>query len=223
MLEGCSTSARSLPPRGWRSSGRSSSAISPWRATMSSSWARSRPGSGARPAKVLLFGVGMALVFLITFAVIATQLLKVTGPVFAGGLLLLWVAYNMWRATSPARGRHRRRSLDQRRSKARRASKTLLQAAIADHHRRPQHEPRQCAAGCVDRARQSGLAVHRPHLFGPLHGACCELRREADRSAITGSITSAWPSSCRSRCNMIYEGWVGGEQVLGLRSVLGLG
>ena len=28
--------------------------------------------------KVLLFGVGMALVFLITFAVIATQLLKVT-------------------------------------------------------------------------------------------------------------------------------------------------
>src|SRR3954464_13156184 len=45
--------------------------------------------------KVLLFGVGMALVFLITFAVIATQLLKVTGLVFAGGLLLLWVAYNM--------------------------------------------------------------------------------------------------------------------------------
>ena len=45
--------------------------------------------------KVLLFGVGMALVFLITFAVIATQLLKVTGLVFAGGLLLLWVAWNM--------------------------------------------------------------------------------------------------------------------------------
>src|SRR6476659_9653078 len=47
--------------------------------------------------KALLFGVGMALVFLITFAVIATQLLKVTGLVFAGGLLLLWVAYNMVR------------------------------------------------------------------------------------------------------------------------------
>src|SRR3954467_13856398 len=55
--------------------------------------------------KVLLFGVGMALVFLITFAVIATQLLKVTGLVFAGGLLLLWVAYNMiseLRAKPPA-------------------------------------------------------------------------------------------------------------------------
>src|SRR3954470_2595047 len=55
--------------------------------------------------KVLLFGVGMALIFLITFAVIATQLLKVTGLVFAGGLLLLWVAYNMvseLRAKPPA-------------------------------------------------------------------------------------------------------------------------
>jgi YjbE family integral membrane protein len=46
---------------------------------------------------VLMLGVGMALVFLIAFAVIATQLLKVTGLVFAGGLLLLWVAYNMVR------------------------------------------------------------------------------------------------------------------------------
>src|SRR3954449_5503155 len=51
--------------------------------------------------KVLMFGVGMALVFLITFAVIATQLLRVTGLVFAGGLLLLWVAYNMWREMDP--------------------------------------------------------------------------------------------------------------------------
>src|ERR1043165_5548872 len=52
--------------------------------------------------KVLLFGVGMALLFLITFAVLATQLLKITGLVFAGGLLLLWVAYNMWRETHAA-------------------------------------------------------------------------------------------------------------------------
>src|SRR3954453_11703295 len=52
--------------------------------------------------KVLLFGVGMALVFLITFAVVATQLLRVTGLVFAGGLLLLWVAYNMVRELHPS-------------------------------------------------------------------------------------------------------------------------
>src|SRR6476646_12129869 len=51
--------------------------------------------------KVLLFGVGMALIFLICFALLATQLLKVTGLVFAGGLLLLWVAFNMWRQLHP--------------------------------------------------------------------------------------------------------------------------
>src|SRR6187551_3019645 len=51
--------------------------------------------------RVLMLGVGMALAFLITFAVLATQLLKITGLVFAGGLLLLWVAYNMWTELHP--------------------------------------------------------------------------------------------------------------------------
>jgi len=53
--------------------------------------------------KVLLLGVSIALVFLIGFALIATQLLKVTGLLFAGGLLLLWVAYNMWRELRPTK------------------------------------------------------------------------------------------------------------------------
>ncbi len=51
--------------------------------------------------KVLLFGVAMALVFLIGFALIATQLLQIVGLLFAGGLLLLWVAYNMYRELRP--------------------------------------------------------------------------------------------------------------------------
>ncbi len=51
--------------------------------------------------KVLLFGVAMALVFLIGFALIATQLLQVTGLLLGGGLLLLWVAYNMYRELRP--------------------------------------------------------------------------------------------------------------------------
>jgi YjbE family integral membrane protein len=53
--------------------------------------------------RVIMFGVGMALFFLIGFALIATQLLKITGLVLAGGLLLLWVAYNMWRELRPTR------------------------------------------------------------------------------------------------------------------------
>lgn len=47
--------------------------------------------------KVIMLGVGLALVFLIGFALIATQLLHFTGLILAGGLLLLWVAYNMYR------------------------------------------------------------------------------------------------------------------------------
>ncbi|HST36915.1 MAG TPA: YjbE family putative metal transport protein [Allosphingosinicella sp.] len=47
--------------------------------------------------RVIMLGVGMALVFLIGFAFIATWLLHFTGLVLAGGLLLLWVAYNMYR------------------------------------------------------------------------------------------------------------------------------
>lgn len=53
--------------------------------------------------RVLMFGVGMALFFLIGFALVATWLLKVTGLLLAGGLLLLWVAYNMYRELRPVR------------------------------------------------------------------------------------------------------------------------
>ncbi|HEX2762750.1 MAG TPA: YjbE family putative metal transport protein [Allosphingosinicella sp.] len=53
--------------------------------------------------KVIMLGVGMALVFLISFALVATALLKVTGLLLAGGLLLLWVAYNMYRELRPAK------------------------------------------------------------------------------------------------------------------------
>lgn len=53
--------------------------------------------------KVILFGVSMALVFLIGFALIATWLLSITGLVLAGGFLLMWVAFNMYRELRPAK------------------------------------------------------------------------------------------------------------------------
>ncbi|MEO5612142.1 MAG: YjbE family putative metal transport protein [Sphingomicrobium sp.] len=52
--------------------------------------------------KVIMFGVGMALIFLIGFALIATQLLQITGLLVGGGLVLLWVAYNMYRELKPS-------------------------------------------------------------------------------------------------------------------------
>ena len=47
--------------------------------------------------RVILIGIFAALVLRIAFALVVTQLLQVVGLVFAGGLLLLWVAWKMWR------------------------------------------------------------------------------------------------------------------------------
>ena len=47
--------------------------------------------------KVILIGVLAALVLRIAFALLVTQLLQIVGLILAGGLLLLWVAWRMWR------------------------------------------------------------------------------------------------------------------------------
>jgi YjbE family integral membrane protein len=47
--------------------------------------------------RVILIGIVAALVLRILFALIVTQLLQVIGLIFAGGLLLLWVAWKMYR------------------------------------------------------------------------------------------------------------------------------
>jgi YjbE family integral membrane protein len=47
--------------------------------------------------KVIMIGVLAALVLRIAFALLVTQLLQVVGLILAGGLLLLWVAWKMWR------------------------------------------------------------------------------------------------------------------------------
>ena len=47
--------------------------------------------------RVLTMGVSVALVCLITFAVLATRLLHVIGLLLGGGLLLLWVAWKLFR------------------------------------------------------------------------------------------------------------------------------
>lgn len=53
--------------------------------------------------RVLAIGVGIALVCLVVFAFLATQLLHVVGLLFAGGLLLLWVGWKLFREIRPAR------------------------------------------------------------------------------------------------------------------------
>lgn len=53
--------------------------------------------------RVLSIGVGVALLCLVVFAFVATQLLHVVGLLFAGGVLLLWVAWKLFRELQHAR------------------------------------------------------------------------------------------------------------------------
>ncbi len=54
--------------------------------------------------KAILIGIIAATVLRIAFAGVTTQLLQIVGLLLAGGILLLWVCWKMWRElrTSPA-------------------------------------------------------------------------------------------------------------------------
>ena len=171
--------------------------------------------------KVLMFGVGMALIFLITFAVLATQLLKITGLVFAGGLLLLWVAYNMVRELHP-----RAVVIADDPSTAAiegpTASKTLLQAAI-------QITIADLSMSLDNVLLVASIARENPALLfvglsfsvlfmGFAANYVARLIQRYHWINYIGLAVILWVAG-----SMIYEGWIGGEHVLGLRSVLHLG
>ena len=171
--------------------------------------------------KVLLFGVGMALIFLITFAVIATQLLRVTGLMFAGGLLLLWVAYSMWQEMRPGTTVI---ADDESTSEVEgpKRSKTFMQAAIgitiAD-----------LSMSLDNVLLVASIARENPALLfiglsfsvlfmGLAANYVAKLIERYSWINYIGLVVILWVA-----CNMIYEGYMGGEHVTGLRRVLGLG
>ena len=51
----------------------------------------------AQKSRAILIGVAVATVLRIAFALLALQLLAIIGLLFAGGLLLLWVSWRMYR------------------------------------------------------------------------------------------------------------------------------
>jgi len=171
--------------------------------------------------RVLMLGVGMALAFLITFAVVATQLLKITGLVFAGGLLLLWVAYNLFKELHPSKAP----VLDDPDTEVVEGparTKTFLQAAV------------QIAIADLSMSLDNVLLVasiarENPALLfiglsfsvlfmGLAANYVARLIQRYHWINYIGLAVILYVAG-----NMIYEGWVGGEHVLGLRKVLGLG
>ncbi len=171
--------------------------------------------------KVLLFGVGMALVFLIGFALLATQLLKITGLVFAGGLLLLWVAYNMFRELHPAKVVIAD-DPDTAAVEGPPATKTVLRAAI-------QIMVADLSMSLDNVLLVASIARDNPALLfvgltfsvllmGLAANYVARLIQRYHWITYIGLAVILYVS-----IKMIYEGWVGGEHVLGLRTVLGLG
>ena len=171
--------------------------------------------------KVLLFGVGMALVFLIGFALLATQLLKVTGLVFAGGLLLLWVAYNMFRELHPAKVVIAD-DPDTLAVEGPPATKTLMRAAI-------QIMVADLSMSLDNVLLVASIARDNPALLfvgltfsvllmGLAANYVAKLIQRYHWITYIGLAVILYVSA-----KMIVEGWLGGEHVLGLRSVLGLG
>ena len=169
--------------------------------------------------RVLMLGVGMALAFLITSAMLAAKLLQITGLVFAGGLLLLWVSYNMWQELHPP-------TLaivddpDTAVIEGPPQTKTFLQAAI------------QIAIADLSMSLDNVLLV-------------ASIARENPALLVIGltfsvlfmGLAANYVARLIQRYHwinyiglsvilyvavgMIYEGWVGGEHVLGLRNALG--
>jgi predicted tellurium resistance membrane protein TerC len=48
-------------------------------------------------ARVIVIGIAAATVMRVAFAVVTSQLLQIIGLTLAGGLLLLWVCWKLWR------------------------------------------------------------------------------------------------------------------------------
>ena len=169
--------------------------------------------------RVLMLGVGMALAFLITFAVLATKLLQITGLVFAGGLLLLWVAYNMWQELHP-KAVAVFDDPDTGIIEGPPATKTFLQAAIqimiADLSMSldnvllvasiARENPALLVIGLTFSVLFMGLAAN----------YVARLIQRYHWINYVGLAVILYVS-----VGMIYEGWVGGEHVLGLRNALG--
>jgi YjbE family integral membrane protein len=169
--------------------------------------------------KVLMFGVGMALIFLITFAVLATQLLKITGLVFAGGLLLLWVAYNMFRELHP-RATVIADDPDTAAVEGPPASKTFFQAALAitiADLSMSLDNVLLVASIARDNPALLFIGLSFSVLFmGFAANYVAKLIERYHWINYLGLAVVLWVAG-----NMVYQGWMDGEH--GLRAAFGLG
>jgi YjbE family integral membrane protein len=147
--------------------------------------------------------------------------LRITGLAFAGGLLLLWVAYNMWRELHP-KAAVIADDPTTAEVEGPPASKTILQAAIAiTIADLSMSLDNVLLVASIARENPALLFVGLSFSVLFMGFAASYVARLIERYSWLNYIGLAvilWVA-----CSMIYDGWMGGEHVLGLRTLLGLG
>ncbi|MGD9511582.1 MAG: YjbE family putative metal transport protein, partial [Geminicoccaceae bacterium] len=84
----------------------------------------------AQQRRVIILGAGLALVARILFALVAVQLLAIIGLLLAGGILLLWVAWKIWRELHAGHGGGDETATAAPKAKTMRSA--IMQVAVAD-------------------------------------------------------------------------------------------
>jgi len=84
--------------------------------------------------KVLVFGIVAATIMRIAFALITTELLEIIGLMLAGGVLLLWVCWKLWRDIEEQR---RERKAARERAEAAAAAGGSLADGASGHDNEP--------------------------------------------------------------------------------------
>ena len=84
--------------------------------------------------KAILIGIGAATLLRILFAVATTQLMQIVGLLLAGGILLLWVCWKMWREVRASAKAEQGAQTPA--SRQRHAAENTSSGRNADHRRR---------------------------------------------------------------------------------------
>jgi YjbE family integral membrane protein len=170
--------------------------------------------------KVILIGIAAALLLRIGFALITTWLMGIVGLIFAGGLLLLWVAWKMYREI----GTHGGESggspeVEGDESSGLRPAKSFLGAAWAVAVADVSMSLDNVLAVAGAAREHPGILVVGLFLSVALMGVASNvLAKYIERYrwiAYIGLALILWVAG-----EMIWVGWTGDEQTIGLESLI---
>lgn len=170
--------------------------------------------------KVILIGIGAALVLRILFALIVTWLMGIVGLIFAGGLLLLWVSWKFWREIREGTHSPGSDEVEGDEQSGLKPAKSFMGAAWAVAVADVSMSLDNVLAVAGAAREHPGILVVGLLLSVALMGLAANfIARIIDRYRWIAYIGLAVIVFVALR--MIYEGWTGNETTLGLVSLFG--